>query len=164
MNLSPHEKALELLKSKGKATPKEIEAYVGLGPYASKYICYLKLRGYEIETVKNGRSVAEYKFISDGDSATRDYKWVPPAKRGTAAVKAAKVKVAKAAAPVKKASGKKVAVKAAAVKAPKKEKPIMDKITDPVEREFGSSGNVGNFSVDNDWDSMDGIDVNNFLK
>jgi hypothetical protein len=153
--------ALEFLKSKGSATPKEIEAHVGRGPYASKYICYLKLHGYEIETVKNGRTVSEYKFISDGDSATRNYTWVPPAKRGAAAKpKAAKkVKVVAATKPAKKA-GKKVAVKAAA----RKSKPIMDKMVDEVEREFGSSGAIGNYSVDPDFDSMDGVDVNNFLK
>jgi hypothetical protein len=161
--LSPHDKALELLKSKGSATPKEIEAYVGLGPYASKYVCYLKLHGYEIETVKNGRSVEVYKFISDGDVSKRDFKWVPPAKRGAAA-KPAKVKVAKAAAPKK--AGKKVAVKAAVrkVRPAKSQKPIMDKMVDEVEREFGSSGAITGYSVDGDFDSMDGIDVNNFLK
>ena len=94
--LAAHFVALEFLKSKGSATPAEIEAHVGAGPYASKYICYLKLRGYEIETVKTGRTVTEYKFISDGDSATREYQWVPPAKRGQAA--APKQKKAKAAA------------------------------------------------------------------
>jgi hypothetical protein len=139
------------LKSKGSATPKEIEAYVGLGPYASKYICYLKLHGYEIETVKNGRSVAEYKFISDGDASKRDFKWVPPAKRGAAASKPAKVKVAKAAAAPKKAAGKKVAVKAAAKKArpAKSQRPIMDRMIDEVEKTFGSNGEVG-YQVDGD--------------
>ena len=74
-----HFVALAFLKSKGSATPAEIEAHVAKGPYAAKYICYLKLEGYEIETIKTGRTVTEYKFISDGDSATREYKWVPPA-------------------------------------------------------------------------------------
>ena len=96
--------ALEFLKSKGTATPAEINAHVGKGNYAAKYVCYLKLYGYEIETVKDGRTVTEYKFISDGDSATRNFKWVAPADRGkvkTPKVKAAKVAKPKASKPVK---------------------------------------------------------------
>lgn len=160
--LAPHLQALEFLKSKGSATPKEIEAHVGKGAYASKYICYLKLHGYEIETVKNGRSVESYKFIGEGDVSNRDFKWVAPAKRGSASSKPVKVKVAKAA--VNLAKGKKVAVKAAAKKAsaPRKGR-IMDRMIDEVEKTFGSTGEVG-FQVDGDFDSMDGIDVNNFLK
>ena len=95
--IAAHDRALAFLKEKGSATPAQIEKHVGQGAYASKYVCYLKLRGYEIETVKTGRTVTEYKFISDGDSATRDYQWVPPAKRGqnktaTSNMKSARVK------------------------------------------------------------------------
>jgi hypothetical protein len=160
--VSAHDKALEFLRSKGSATPAEIEAHVGQGAYSSKYICYLKLRGHEIETVKSGRTVTEYKYVSEGDSATRDYKWVPPAKRGAApaAPKAAKVKVVAAPKPKK---AKVVTQKAAAAK-PKRQKAVMDANYDEVEKTFGSSGAIGNYSVDPDWDSMDGIDVANFLK
>lgn len=170
--LAAHFVALDFLKSKGSATPAEIEAHVGAGPYASKYICYLKLRGYEIETVKTGRTVTEYKFISDGDSATREYQWVPPAQRGmTAAPKQKKVKAAakpKASKPVKVRQSKQT-VSAPVKKAARnvlKEK--ADKEADALLRELGmkNAGEYagGTYSVDPDWDSMDGIDVANFLK
>jgi hypothetical protein len=162
--------ALEFLKSKGSATPDEINAHVGKGKYASKYICYLKLEGYEIETVKNGRTVTEYKFISDGDSATREYKWVPPAQRGqvkTLKVKAVKQPKAKAAKPVKVRQSKQTAapVKKAARNALKDH---ADAEADRLLAEIGmkNAGEYagGTYSVDPDWDSMDGIDVANFLK
>lgn len=158
--------ALEFLKSKGSATPDEINSHVGRGNYAAKYVCYLKLHGYEIETVKDGRTVTEYKYISDGDSATRDFKWVPPAQRGkTAAPKAAKPKAAKAAKPVKVKVSKQTPVKKAARNALKEK---ADKEADALLRELGmrNAGEYagGTYSVDPDWDSMDGIDVANFLK
>lgn len=164
-----HFVALDFLKSKGSATPAEINAHVGAGNYAAKYVCYLKLHGYEIETVKEGRTVTEYKYISDGDSATRDFKWVPPAQRGKTAApkaaKAAKPKAAKAAKPVKVKVSKQTPVKKAARNALKEK---ADKEADALLRELGmrNAGEYagGTYSVDPDWDSMDGIDVANFLK
>lgn len=160
--------ALDFLKSKGSATPDEINAHVGRGNYAAKYVCYLKLEGYEIETVKSGRTVTEYKFISDGDSATRNYQWVPPAKRGQAAApKAAKPKTAKAAKPkaVKTKVSKQTPVKKAARNVLKDK---ADKQADALLAELGmkNAGEYagGTYSIDPDWDSMDGIDVANFLK
>ena len=162
-----HFVALDFLKSKGSATPAEINAHVGKGNYAAKYVCYLKLEGYEIETVKSGRNVTEYKFISDGDSATRNYKWVPPAERGKAktpkvkAVKQPKAKAVKVrqskqtAAPVKKA-----ARNALKDRADKEAEAILADLGMKRGGEYAG----GTYSVDPDWDSMDGIDVANFLK
>lgn len=153
-----HFVALDFLKSKGSATPDEINAHVGRGNYAAKYVCYLKLEGYEIETVKSGRTVTEYKFISDGDSATREYKWVSPAKRD-AAPKQKKVKVAKAAKPVKVKVSKQTPVKKAARNVLKDK---ADKEADALLRELGmkNAGEYagGTYSVDPDWDALDGID------
>lgn len=170
--LAAHFIALEFLKSRGTATPAEIEAHVGAGPYASKYICYLKLRGYEIETIKSGRTVTEYKFISDGDSATRDYQWVPPAQRGkTAAPKQKKVKAAakpKASKPVKARQSKQTATSTVKKAARNVLKEKADREADALLAELGmkNAGEYGGgtYSIDPDWDSMDGIDVANFLK
>ena len=163
--------ALEFLKQKGSATPAEINAHVGKGNYAAKYVCYLKLYGYEIETVKDGRTVTEYKFISDGDSATRNFKWVAPADRGkvkTPKVKTAKVAKPKASKPVKVRQSKQTPsapVKKAARNALKDR---ADAEADRLLAEIGmkNAGEYagGTYSVDPDWDSMDGIDVANFLK
>jgi len=168
--IAAHDRALEFLKSVGTATPAEIEAFVGQGPYASKYVCYLKLRGYEIETVKTGRTVTQYKFVSDGDSATRNYQWVPPAKRGAAPVakkpKAAKVKAEKPAKPVKVRQSKQTSPVAKAARNVLKDR--ADAEADAILKEIGlrNGGEYagGTYSVDPDWDSMDGIDVANFLK
>lgn len=164
--------ALEFLKSKGSATPDEINAHVGKGKYASKYICYLKLEGHEIETVKSGKTVTEYRYISEGDSATRNYQWVPPAQRGK--TKTPKTKTAKAA---KAAKPKQVAARVSkqtpAPKSVKKAarnvlKERADAEADRLLAELGmkDAGEYagGTYSVDPDWDSMDGIDVANFLK
>lgn len=161
-----HFVALAFLKSKGSATPDEINAHVGRGNYAAKYVCYLKLEGYEIETIKSGRTVTEYKFISDGDSATRNYQWVPPAKRGkTKTPKVAKPKAAKAAKPVKAKVSKQTPVKKAARNALKER---ADKEAEAILADLGMKRGGeyagGTYSVDPDWDSMDGIDVANFLK
>jgi hypothetical protein len=167
-----HFVALAFLKSKGTATPAEINAHVGKGNYASKYICYLKLEGYEIEAVKNGKTVVEYKYISDGDSATRNYQWVPPAQRnGTAAPKQKKAKAAakpKASKPVKVRQSKQTASAAVKKAARNVLKDAADKQADALLAELNmkNAGEYagGTYSVDPDWDSMDGIDVANFLK
>jgi hypothetical protein len=163
--------ALEFLKSKGTATPAEINAHVGKGNYAAKYVCYLKLYGYEIETVKDGRTVTEYKFISDGDSATRNFKWVAPADRGkvkTPKVKTAKVAKPKASKPVKVRQSKQTPsapVKKAARNALKDRADAeADRLLAEIGMKNGGEYAGGTYSVDPDWDSMDGIDVANFLK
>lgn len=170
--VAAHFVALEFLKSKGSATPAEIEAHVGKGKYAAKYVCYLKLEGYEIETVKSGKTVTEYKFISDGDSATRNYQWVPPAQRnGTAAPKQKKIKAAakpKASKPVKVRQSKQTASAPVKKAARNVLKDRADAEADRLLAEIGmkNAGEYagGTYSVDPDWDSMDGIDVANFLK
>ena len=170
--IAAHDRALAFLKEKGSATPAQIEKHVGQGAYSSKYVCYLKLHGYEIETVKSGRTVTEYKFISDGDSATRNYQWVPPAQRGANATpKQKKAKVAKApkvsksikvrqskqtpSAPVKKAARNVLKERADAE---------ADRLLAEIGMKNAGEYAGGTYSVDPDWDSMDGIDVANFLK
>ena len=170
--IAAHDRALAFLKEKGSATPAQIEKHVGQGAYASKYVCYLKLRGYEIETVKTGRTVTEYKFISDGDSATRDYQWVPPAQRGANATpKQKKAKVAKApkaSKPIKVRQSKQTPSAPVKKAARNVLKERADAEADRLLAEIGmkNAGEYagGTYSVDPDWDSMDGIDVANFLK
>ena len=55
--------ALEILKTKKTVTPAELNAYVGKGNYASKYVLYLKLAGHDIATNKNGRTVVSYGYV-----------------------------------------------------------------------------------------------------
>jgi hypothetical protein len=175
--IAAHDRALAFLKENGTATPAQIEKHVGQGAYASKYVCYLKLHGYEIETVKSGRTVTEYKFISDGDSATRNYQWVPPAQRGANATpKQKKTKVARDAKTVFEKASKQIKVRQSkqTPSAPVKKaarnvlRERADAEADRLLAEIGmkNAGEYagGTYSVDPDWDSMDGIDVANFLK
>jgi len=167
--IAAHDRALAFLKEKGTATPAQIEKHVGQGAYASKYVCYLKLRGFEIETVKTGRTVTEYKFVSDGDSATRDYQWVPPAQRGANATpKQKKVKAPKASKPIKVRQSKQTPSAPVKKAARNILKERADAEADRLLAEIGmkNAGEYagGTYSVDPDWDSMDGIDVANFLK
>lgn len=160
--ISAHDRALAFLKKKGSATPAQIEKHVGAGPYAAKYICYLKLRGYEIETIKTGKTVEKYRFVSDGDSATRNYKWVPPAQRGQTNTKPKRVSktvetVVHAAIKTKKTKAARKVLKDSA-----------DVQADALLVELGmkNAGEYagGTYAVDSDWDSMDDVDVANFLK
>lgn len=156
--------ALDFLKSKVTATPDEINAYVGRGNYAAKYVCYLKLEGYEIEAIKSGREIAQYKYVSDGDSATRNYKWVAPAQRGKTKTK--KKSVSKMAEAVVHATVKAKKIKAA--KSATKSSSFADVQADALLHELGmkNAGEyaAGMYAVDPDWDSMDSIDVTDLLR
>lgn len=165
-----HLRALELFRQKATVTPQELNDFVGAGNYASKYVCYLKLEGHEITANKQGRTIVSYTYVGEGDSATREYKWVPPAKRGAAPTaakpkKAVAPKAAKPAKPVKAKLSKQTPVKKAARNVLQER---ADKEAESILADLGlkNSGelNHGTYSVDPDWDSMDGIDVANFLK
>ena len=148
----------------GKAvTPAEIEASVNNGPYAAKYISFLRRLGFEISVQKDGRNVVSYTIVSEPEDAASHRALKPPKAKSSPAPKVKTAKAVKVVAASKPKKAKVVKQKAAAAK-PKREKSIMDANYDEVEKTFGSSGAIGNYSVDPDWDSMDGIDVENFLK
>lgn len=116
------DRAAEFLSSKGECTPAELNDHLAVGNYASKYVLYMKIAGHSVDTVKNGRTVVKYMYVS----APAD-----------AAVKAA----AKAA-------------QTAVQEAVKKAKLVKTTIVDDVEATFGSSGSIGSYSVDADWDNV----------
>ena len=161
--------ALQLFDVVGKSvTPDEINKHVGRGDYAAKYMSFLRGRhGFEFTVTKNGRSVLHYTLTKE------------PANAAEVRAKATDVKVKAVKAPKVKES--KVSVETTEVKAPvKKPKvvvthtdeddvPVMDrarkssKKVDEVEATFGSSGSVGSYSVDADWDSTDGLDIRHLI-
>jgi len=165
--------ALQLFDQVGKAvTPSEINDHVGRGDYAAKYISFLRGRhGFEFSVQKDGRSVVSYTLVSEPDNAAdvRAKATAAPAAKAVAAAhgaaKAVKAKAAKAAKPVKVKVSKQTPVKKAARNALKDR---ADKEADALLRELGmkNAGEYagGTYSVDPDFDSMDGIDVANFLK
>lgn len=152
----PEIRALGVIHLNKPVTPAEINSHVGTGEYAAKYISFLKNRyGFDFTVQKDGKTVVSYTCVAEPKNIDELRATQPKAK----AAKPAKVVVAKAEKPAKPA---KKAAAAAKVKPVKIDK---SKSIDIVEKQFGSSGEVAtSYSIDGDWDSMDGIDVANFLK
>ena len=137
-SIRPEIRALAVIKLNKPVTPAEINAHVGTGDYAAKYISFLKNRyGFTFSVQKNGRQVVSYTLLKEPKNVD--------ALRG-AKPKAAAVAVAKVAKPVK----------AAKVSAAVSVKPAK---VDVVQKQFGSTGEVSSYNVDGDFDSMDGVDV-----
>lgn len=163
----------------GKAvTPSEINAHVGRGDYAAKYISFLRGRhGFEFSVQKDGRTVVSYTLVSEPDNAAdvRAKAIAAPAAKAVAAAhgaaKAVKAKAPKAAKPAKAAKVRQ-SKQTAPAKTQKAARNVLkdraDAEADRLLAEIGmkNAGEYagGTYSVDPDWDSMDGIDVANFLK
>lgn len=78
---------------------------------------------------------------------------------------AKKLKVEKTPEEIKAANlAKMKAVTAKVTKKAAASKRKIDKLVDEVEQSFGSTGDITGSAVDAGWDSMDGIDVKNFLR
>lgn len=175
--IRPEIRALAVLVMGKTVTPAEINAHVGTGDYAAKYVSFLNTRyGFTITANKDGRKVVSYTMIAEPANAA-DLRAATP-KTKIAKPKAVKVaKVTKVANPTATAIAnmpkksdddikaknletiKKVAegMKKVAAKKAKSNKKTRE--FDDVTEQFGTSGEVGtSFSVDKDWDS---IDLNN---
>ena len=167
---------LALFKSETKLTPQQINDAVGRGNYAAKHVLYLKLSGHDIETEKQGRSVVSYTYKGLDPNFDASVK---PVDRRAKTMLANKTKVTAVPAPVVVdapvvAVPKPVKVSAPKVKKEKKvveiaDVPVMDRATksrkkiDEVEETFGTSGSVGSYSVDPDWDSVNSTDIRHLL-
>lgn len=137
--IRPEIRALAVIKLNKPVTPAEINAHVGTGDYAAKYISFLKNRyGFTFSVQKNGRQVVSYTLLKEPKNVDT--------LRGAKPKAAAKVAVAKVAKPAK-------AAKVAAAVSVKPAK------VDVVQKQFGSTGEVSSYNVDGDFDSMDGVDV-----
>jgi hypothetical protein len=151
----------------GKAvTPAEIEASVNNGPYAAKYISFLRRLGFTVSVQKNGRNVVSYTIDAEPENAEEHR-----THKASMSPKPRKAKVAKAPKAAKQAKvrvSKQTPVKASKKSAREVLQDRADKEADAILADIGlkTGGEYagGTFSVDPDWDSMDGIDVANFLK
>lgn len=161
-------KVLEITKIGVAVTPTEINDHVGKGNYASKFVLYLKILGYDFTVTKDGRTVTSYtltKLAPNHEAlvAAATSKGQPKVK-APKAPKAPKAKVSKMAKQVADdfyAGQKKVAAKK---KAPAKGGNAANlaklreigfkfrKPADEVEATFGNTGEVVG-SVDGGWDS-----------
>lgn len=128
----PHELALEVLKPGVTMTPSELEAHVGNGPYASKHIWFLRKLGHDITVNKDGRTVLSYTYNGAG--------------------------TAKQAAPKAAVSNAEIRRQNAASAAKSKTMPKAKKVehSDETLRVLGSSGAVKSYSIDPDWDAVEG--------
>lgn len=179
--IRPEIRALAVLQLGKTVTPQEINDHVGTGDYAAKYVSFLNTRyGFTITANKDGRKVVSYNVVAEPANAADLRAATPKAPKAKAAKapKAAKVAAPKAAPKVVvsnepkdieaiKAKNletmKKVAAKVAAKKAPKaSKKKVRD--FDDVTEQFGTSGEVGtSFSVERDWDSIEGLDLSKLI-
>jgi hypothetical protein len=129
------ERAAEFLSTKGECTPDELNDHLAVGNYASKYVLYMKIEGHSVDTVKNGRKVVKYVYVSGPTSAP------------VAAVNpvAKPVKVAK--------------TKPAKVVEIENDKPVMDHGSNQYnlntfDKMWVLKGNLTAYSVDVDWDEV----------
>jgi hypothetical protein len=170
----PHEKLLEIMNVGTRLTPAEIDAHVGNGNYSSKHVWFLGKLGFAFDVEREGRTVVAYTMTDEPANAAEIRNPMPKA-YAVKAPKAAKVKTVKrlAAETVEKTE-RKVRQSKQTPSAPTKKaarnvlKDRADKQAEALLAELGmkDAGEVqgGSYSVDPDWDSMDGIDVANFLK
>lgn len=151
----PEYRALAVIKLNKPVTPKEINDYVGTGDYAAKYISFLRRDGFVFDCTKDGRRIVSYTLV--GEPKNVEYfrnmqpkqKAAAPAKQ-TKSLKVVSVKLSPQATKLSKAAAAKVSAK---------------KKVDAVEKTFGSSGEIASsYAVDNGWDSMDNVDVKDFLR
>lgn len=142
------QRAAEFLSSKGECTPDELNDHLAVGNYASKYVLYMKIEGHSVDTVKNGRKVVKYVYVSGPTSAP------VVAEPVEKPVKVAKTKPVKAAKPVKVK-----AAKPAKVVEVEEDKPVMDHGSkqynlNTFDKLWDLKGNLTAYSVDADWDEV----------
>lgn len=65
----PEYRALGLIQVGVRLTPAEIDAYVGTGPYASKYVSFLRRDGFVFDTEKDGKKVLAYVLTTEPKNA-----------------------------------------------------------------------------------------------
>lgn len=165
----PEYRALAVIQLNKPVTPTEINDCVGTGDYAAKYISFLRRDGFVFDTTKDGRKIVSYTLIAEPVNAAYFRNMQPKRQTVNASPKA---KVAKPAKPVKTASMMTPAeIKAKNLETMKKvtakiskkvaaSKPKKRKVVDYVEKDLGSTGEVAtSFTVDGDWDSMEGVNV-----
>jgi len=131
--IPPQVRALAVIKLGVPVTPSKINKCVDTGNYASKWILYLKIMGFEFEVKKDGRNVVSYTMISEPKNA--------------AELRAMQPKVSNVKKPAKVAEIITVV--------PKKPVNNLTKIKAAAEKLAAKTGST----VDPSWDSIDGVDI-----
>jgi hypothetical protein len=179
--IRPEYRALAVIQLNKSVTPTEINDCVGTGDYAAKYISFLRRDGFVFDTAKDGRKIVAYTLIAEPVNAAYFRGMQPKRDKLVEQVKLEGKQYA-----VLKAKGELFSQKAAKAKQEKTPEEIkaknlvtMQKVTakskakkvkqkskrfDYVEKELGSTGEIAtSFTVDADWDSMQGVDVKSLI-
>jgi hypothetical protein len=184
--IKPYIRALAVIKLNKPVAPSVINDCVGTGDYAAKYISKLRKDGFEFTSAKDGREIVSYTLVAEPSNAAY-FRGMQPKVKGAKkapAAKPAKPKVVKnktvAAAPKSKtikvpavktdatikaanlAKMKEVSSKITKKATAKKRK--IDKLVDEVENAFGTTGEITGSAVDAGWDSMENVNVRDFLR
>lgn len=175
--IRPEIRALAVFKVGVPVTPAQINDHVGTGDYAAKYVSFLNTRyGFTITAQKDKRKVVSYTMIAEPDNAEQLRGMQPKAPKTKAPKTPKAPKVAKIApAPAKSAKKTVTQTKVAAAKksvADIKAKNLAklksvgakfkaEKITDS--DILNDAPKASSFSLDNDWDSVDGLDLSKLL-
>jgi hypothetical protein len=184
--IKPYIRALAVIQLNKPVAPSVINDCVGTGDYAAKYISKLRKDGFEFTSAKDGREIVSYTLVAEPSNAAY-FRGMQPKVKGAKkapAAKLAKPKIVKtktvAAAPKSKtikatavktdatikaanlAKMKEVSSKITKKAAAKKRK--IDKLVDEVENAFGTTGEITGSAVDAGWDSMENVNVRDFLR
>ena len=137
-------------------SPKEIEDHANGGPYSSKWMLYLRMRGFDITVQKEGRKVVSYTLVKEPADAAEQRKGKEKAAPKVKAPKAAKPKKVKAAkqakAPAAPATGNMAKLKAAL----NKRKQAQDVLNEFAALESVGLGIPSSTNVDGDFDAYEG--------
>jgi hypothetical protein len=170
--------ALECFKMNAPVTPSEINAHVGDGDYAAKHVWYLRKFGFVFSVQKDGRKIASYTLIQEPDdvallrsrptlSAAKITKvakaTAPKAPKVPKAPKAKAPKKVAAPAPTKKVAAAKKSTGGNAANLAKLKQVAKKFKKEQVEAVLNEDVPATTFSIDNDWDSIDGIDLSKLI-
>lgn len=161
--IRPEIRALAVMHLGVPVTPAEINAHVGTGDYAAKYVSFLNTRyGFTITAQKDGRKVVSYTVEAEPANVA-DLRNAQPKAKAPKEPKVAKPKAAKKVkpAPVQKAKAAKKGGSAANLAKLKEVAAKRNKPKDEVEETFGTTGEIG--AVDGGWDSIDGLDLSKLI-
>jgi hypothetical protein len=170
--IKPYLRALAVIKLGVPVTPTEINEHVGTGDYAAKYISFLRNRnGFEFTIQKDGRKVVSYTLIKEPADAEALRNLMPKAAKSkapkVAKTSAPKVVVAPAPKAAKTKAPKKVAAKksVADIKAANlaKLKAVGQRFKADQVQVLTEAPASTSFSIDNDWDSVEGLDLKNLI-
>lgn len=183
--IRPEIRALAVFKVGVPVTPAQINDHVGTGEYAAKYVSFLNTRyGFTITTQKDGRRVVSYTMVSEPANAAELRGAQPKHPKAKTPKAAAPKKTVKLSTIVEKVSKEFKTPKAAPAPTPAKKvaKQVSKKsVADIKAANLAKLKAVGakfkkdqvqmlteevpatSFSLDNDWDSIDGLDLSKLL-